>query len=107
MNTTAVVITAIICVTVLGSGISMAIYDYMTEKLKSEVRMEDKLKLEIVETLIDICFVLDDVSRYYHRNPRNLRSHVDKLAMLSAQYRKKIIPKEEEKEDGEKLHSCS
>lgn len=107
MNTTAVAITAIICGTILLAEIPMVFYDYMTERLKSEVRMEDKLKLEIVETLVDICFVLDDVSRYYHRNPRNLRSHVDKLAMLSAQYRKKIIPEEEEKEDGEELHSCS
>lgn len=104
MNTTAVVITAIICGTVLLSGFSMVFYDYMTEKLKSEVKMEDKLKLEIVETLVDICFVVDDVSRYYHRDPRYLRSHANKLAMLSAQYREKIIPKKEEKEDGEELH---
>lgn len=99
MDTTAVAITAIICATVLLSGFSMVFYDYMTEKLKSEVKMEDKLKLEIVETLVDICFVLEGLAKYSHTNTRSLRSHADELAMLSAQYREKIIPKEEEKED--------
>lgn len=99
MNTTAVVITAIICGTVLLSGISMTFYDYMTEKLKSEVKMEDKLKLEIVETLVDICFVLEGLAKYSHTNTRFLRNHAEELAMLSSQYREKIIPKEGEKED--------
>lgn len=98
MSTT-VVVTAIICVTLLLTEIIMCIYDYMTEKLKSEVRMEDKLKLEIVETLVDICFALEGLAKYSHTNTRSLRSHADALAMLSAQYREKIIPKEEEKED--------
>ena len=69
--------------------------------------MEDKLKLEIVETLVDICFVLEGLAKYSHTNTRFLRSHADELAMLSAQYREKIIPKKEEKEDGEELHSRS
>lgn len=99
MNTTAVVITAIICATVLLSGFSMVFYDYMTEKLKSEVRMEDKLKLEIVETFVDICFVLEGLAKYSHTNTRFLRNHADELAMLSSEYREKIIPKEGEKED--------
>lgn len=62
-------------------------------------RMEDKSKLEIVETLVDICFVLEGLAKYSHTNTRFLRNHAEELAMLSAQYRKKIIPKEEEKED--------
>lgn len=99
MNTTAVVITAIIFGSSVVVGIIMSWVEYMELKYKAGVKMEDKLKLEIVETLVDICFALDDASRYYHRNPRNLKSHADSLAMLSSEYREKIIPKEGEKED--------
>lgn len=99
MNTTAVVITAIIFGSSVVMCIIMGLIEHMELKYNAGVKMEDKLKLEIVETLVDICFALDDASRYYHRNPRNLKSHADNLAMLSSEYREKIIPKEGEKED--------
>lgn len=99
MNTTAVVITAIVFGTSLIACISMLLYDYMEAKAKAEVKMEDKLKLEVVETLVDICLVLEELVKYRHADTRSLRSHANELAMLSSQYREKIIPKKEETDD--------
>lgn len=96
MNTTAVVITAIIFGSSLVMGIIMSLIEYIELKYKAGVKMEDKLKLEIVETLVDICFVLEELVKYRHADTRSLRSHANELAMLSSQYREKIIPKEEE-----------
>lgn len=96
MNTTAVAITAIIFGSSLVMGIIMSLIEYMELKHKAGVKMEDKLKFEIVETLVDICLVLEELVKYRHADTRSLRSHAEELTMLSAQYREKIIPKEEE-----------
>ena len=99
MNTTAVVITAIIFGSSVVCCIIMGLIEHMEFKYNAGVKMEDKLKLEIVETLVDICFVLEELVKYRHADTRSLRSHADELAMLSSKYREKIIPKEGEKED--------
>lgn len=96
MNTTAVVITAIIFGSSVVMGIIMSWIDYMELKYNAGVKMEDKLKLEIVETLVDICFALEGLAKYSHTNTRFLRNHAEELAMLSSQYREKIVPKDEE-----------